>query len=234
MSERPNNTIKNDFLKVPNTASLKTILVIQNLSVSYNSTLVLKDFSLTLKEGERIVIEGPNGCGKTTLLKAILGNVKPQKGKIMLSSNTRTAYCKQGFAETKAPISVYEVVTMGLYKQEKRDLKRVELAMRETGVRHLAERRFEELSGGEKQRVSLARCFCQDANLLLMDEPSSFLDVAFRDEFVQMMRALPDYMAVIVVTHDTQLTQALGWPVVTLNPVEMDDPVVPLEESCRD
>ncbi len=196
--------------------SANTILEIQNISVFYNATPVIENFSLILKEGERIVIEGPNGCGKTTLLKAILGNVKPSMGRIYISSNTRTAYCKQGFAETKAPISVYEVVAMGLYKQEKKDLARVEQAMRETGVSQLASRRFGDLSGGEKQRVSLARCFCQDANLLLMDEPSSFLDVAFRDDFVTMMRTLPEYMAAIVVTHDAQLTQALGWPIVKM------------------
>lgn len=205
------------------------ILDIQNISVFYNSTPVIKDFSLTLKEGERVVVEGPNGCGKTTLLRVILGNIKPAKGKIQISSNTRTAYCKQGFAETKAPISVYEVVAMGLYKQERRDLACVEHAMRETGVSQLAGRRFGELSGGEKQRVSLARCFCQDANLLLMDEPSSFLDVAFREEFVEMMRSLPSYMAAIVVTHDSQLTQALGWPIVRLG-----SPIERLEGPCRD
>ncbi len=196
--------------------SVCTILDIQNISVFYNSTPVIKEFSLALKEGERIVIEGPNGCGKTTLLKTILGNIKPTNGEIRISSNTRIAYCKQGFAETKAPISVYEVVAMGLYKQEKKEQMRVKLAMQETGVSQLADRRFGDLSGGEKQRVSLARCFCQDANLLLMDEPSSFLDVEFREEFVQMMHALPEYMASIVVTHDTQLTQALGWPIVRL------------------
>lgn len=200
----------------PDKNTKSPILDIQNISVFYNSMPVIKGFSLTLNEGERIVIEGPNGCGKTTLLKAILGNIKPSNGKIITSTNTRTAYCKQGFAETKAPISVYEVVAMGLYKQEKKDLARVEQAMRETGVSHLADRRFSELSGGEKQRVSLARCFCQYANLLLMDEPSSFLDVTFREELVDMMRSLPEYMATIVVTHDAQLTMALGWPVVKL------------------
>lgn len=209
-----------------NNSPKKPILEIQNISVLYNAKPVIEDFSLMLKEGERIVIEGPNGSGKTTLLKAILGNVKLSKGKIQISNNTRTAYCKQGFTETKAPISVYEVVAMGLYKQSRNDEARVVRAMKETGVNHLVDRRFGELSGGEKQRVSLARCFCQDANLLLMDEPSSFLDVEFREEFVQLMHSLPVYMAVIVVTHDAQLTQALGWPIVKL-----DKTIVNLSES---
>ena len=196
------------------------ILEIKNLSISYNATPALVDFSLTLKKGEKLVIEGPNGCGKTTLLKAILGNVKPQKGRIILASNTRTAYCKQGFAETKTPISVTEVVSMGLYRVKEHNKgpnkAKVQHAMQQAGVLHLANRNFSELSGGEKQRVNLARCFCQEANLLLLDEPSSFLDANFRDEFATMMRELPVYMSAIVVTHDAQLTQALAWPVVRM------------------
>lgn len=184
-------------------------------------------FSLALKPGDKFVIEGPNGCGKTTLLKAILGNIKPQKGKITLAFNTKTAYCKQGFAETKTPISVTEVVSMGLYKAKDKAHKtqvsnkeKVQHAMKQAGVGYLANRNFSQLSGGEKQRVNLARCFCQDANLLLLDEPSSFLDASFRDEFAFMMRELPSYMSAIVVTHDAQLTQALGWPVVRMQPGE--------------
>ena len=205
----------------------ETILDIKNLSISYNGTPVLVNFSLALNQGDKLVIEGPNGCGKTTLLKAILGSVRPVNGKIILSSQARTAYCKQGFAETKTPISVMEVVSMGLYKAKDNAHKtqvsnkeKVQLAMKQARVSHLANRNFSQLSGGEKQRVNLARCFCQDANLLLLDEPSSFLDASFRDEFAFMMRELPSYMSAIVVTHDAQLTQALGWPVVRMQPKE--------------
>ena len=225
------------------------ILEIQNISISYNDHQVITDFSLTLNQGDKLVIEGPNGCGKTTLLKAILGNVKTQKGKVLLASNARTAYCKQGFAETKTPISVTEVVSMGLYKAKAQaknanktentnkdsSKEKVQLAMQQAGVSHLANRNFSELSGGEKQRVNLARCFCQDANLLLLDEPSSFLDASFRDEFASMMRDLPPYMSAIVVTHDAQLTQALGWPVVKMAQTQAASlaQTPPKEASCN-
>jgi len=192
------------------------ILQINNLSISFGSKSLFHDFSLALHRGERLVIEGPNGCGKTTLLKCILGMVKPQKGSIVLSSDVNTAYCKQGFSEVRTVVSVYEVVSMGLYNSQCKDHSRAMRAMRATGVESLAKRAFSELSGGEKQRVNLARCICQEANLLLLDEPSSFLDVAFRDEFVAMMRTLPEYMAAIVVTHDEVLTRALGWQIVRL------------------
>jgi len=192
------------------------IVQIKDICVSYGSKTVIKDFSLSLLSGQKIVLEGPNGCGKTTLLKCILGSVKPQSGKIIISSGVKKAYCKQGFSEGKTPVSVYEVVSMGLYKAKDKDSGRVVRAMQKAGIESLSSFAFESLSGGEKQKVSLARCFCQDANLLLLDEPSSFLDVAFREEFIAIMRTLPSYMAAIVVTHDKFLARGLGWPVVRL------------------
>ncbi len=233
---------------------MDVLLDIQDISIAYNSVSIISKLSLALKSGERLVIEGPNGCGKTTLLKAILGNVKPVSGKIILSENAKIAYCKQGFAETKAPISVTEVVSMGLYKAkgttknsaqgkstpetntQATNKAKVQQALQQAGVSHLANRAFNELSGGEKQRVNLARCFCQDANLLLLDEPSSFLDASFRDEFASMMQELPTYMSAIVVTHDAQLTQALGWPVVKMVQTQVESPAqAPHKEApCRE
>lgn len=192
------------------------ILKIDDVSVSYGKKQVLDGFSLSMKKGDKLVVAGPNGCGKTTLLKSILGILKPTKGCIHLSQSTRTAYCKQGFTTAATTISVYEVVGMGLYKQNGKDRTCVERAMRETGVQHLASRPFNGLSGGEKQRVSLARCLCQDANLLLLDEPSSFLDVASCKDFTSLMKSLPSHIAAIVVTHDDKLIQGLGWPVVEM------------------
>ena len=192
------------------------ILDIDSISVSYGKKEVLDGFSLSMKKGDKLVVAGPNGCGKTTLLKSILGILKPTKGCIHLSQSTRTAYCKQGFTTAATTISVYEVVGMGLYKQKGKDRTCVERAMRETGVQHLASRPFNGLSGGEKQRVSLARCLCQDANLLLLDEPSSFLDADSCKDFTSLMKSLPSHIAAIVVTHDDKLIQGLGWPVVEM------------------
>ncbi len=192
------------------------ILTIDDISVSYGNKNIFNGFSLSMKKGDKLVIAGPNGCGKTTLLKSILGILRPTSGCIHLAQNTRTAYCKQGFTTAATTISVYEVVGMGLYKQKGKDRTCVQRAMMETGVQHLADRPFNGLSGGEKQRVSLARCLCQDANLLLLDEPSSFLDAASCTDFISLMKALPSHIAAIVVTHDDKLIQGLGWPVVEM------------------
>lgn len=192
------------------------ILDIDSISVSYGKKEVLDGFSLSMKKGDKLVVAGPNGCGKTTLLKSILGILKPTKGCIHLSQNARTAYCKQGFTTAATTISVYEVVGMGLYRQRSKDRTCVERAMMETGVDHLANRPFNGLSGGEKQRVSLARCFCQDANLLLLDEPSSFLDSPSCRDFISLMKSLPSNIAAIVVTHDDKLIKGLEWQVIEI------------------
>ncbi len=199
------------------------IVQIKNIGVSYGSKTVLKDFSLSLMPGQKIVLEGPNGCGKTTLLKCILGSVKPQSGKIIISSEVKTAYCKQGFPNAMTPVSVYEVVSMGLYKSKDKDKARVMRAMKKAGIENLASCAFDSLSGGEKQKVSLARCFCQDANLLLLDEPSSFLDVAFREEFIAIMKTLPPYITAVVVTHDVSLSRGLPWPVFHLGSLDKQE-----------
>lgn len=192
------------------------ILKINNISVSYGRNLVIEDFSLLLKTGEKIILSGPNGSGKTTLLKAVLGIKKVNKGEIVLASGINVAYSKQGFSETRAPLSAYEVVSMGLYKSKTKDKSIVDDAMKKTGVEVYRNRPFSLLSGGEKQRVSIARCLVQNPSLILFDEPSSFLDVHSREEFVSIVRRLSSSVAVILVSHDELLMNELDWPIVKM------------------
>lgn len=168
-----------------------------------------------MSEGEKIIIAGPNGSGKTTLLKCILGLIGSYSGEIKISESANIAYCKQDFSDSRFPISAREIVEMGLYGSD-RDRSTVDRAMRITNTTHLADRSFYTLSGGERQRVNLARCFCQNANLLLLDEPSSFLDKDSRTDFISMMRGLPEDVSAIVVTHDSELFDGLGWNIVRI------------------
>lgn len=195
----------------------KALLELENVDFSYSDSdsKVLENFSLVVKNGEKILIQGPNGSGKTTLLKIIMGLLKPDKGVIKRSENLSIAYCKQDFANNKFPISAYEVVSMGSKNKEE-----IKKAMILTDSWNLKDRSFFSLSGGEKQRVSLARCFCQQANLLLLDEPSSFLDSRAKTVFRELMQKLPDYMAAIVVTHDSDLAKTLNWNCLSLNKKE--------------
>lgn len=194
--------------------SSQTILDIRNITLSYGKKIVVSDFSLTLQKGEKIILAGPNGSGKTTVLKSILGLITPDEGTIWKTDGLKTAYSRQGAAVATAPISVREVVAMGLYKSTNKDVSKIDMAMDITGVKHLASRSFSSLSGGERQRVQIALCIAREADLVLMDEPSSFLDVSFRDELAVVLNSLPATMSAIVVTHDEILTQELGWTVL--------------------
>ncbi len=193
-------------------------LSIKGLWAGYGEHQVLKNLDLELKAGEKIVITGENGAGKTTLLKVLGGSILPRKGQLSLGGQAlrnaacagSIAYVNQSSGESAFPMSALEVVSIG--SRLKGD---VEAAMRRCGCFHLAHRNFYTLSGGERQRVSLARCLCQKAGLILLDEPSSFLDRESKKDFLELLlqvsrNQIPTIMAV---SHDHQWAGQLGWPV---------------------
>ena len=192
-------------------------MYISNLCAGYGKNLIIKNFSLKVEEGDRIIIAGPNGCGKTTLLKCILGIVKPLSGKIQLNKDETIAYCKQDFPNSQFPITVSEVVEMGIkgHLNRKNCQQRREEALKKAGAFELKNRLFYSLSNGERQKVSLARCYCQNARVLLLDEPSSFLDSTSKETFIQQMKVLEkESFSVIAVTHDEEVIAKLGWKTV--------------------
>lgn len=188
---------------------------ILNLCAGYGNRTVINNFSLTVNPGDRLIIAGPNGCGKTTLLKCMLGIIKPKSGKILFESGESIGYCKQDFPNASFPITAEEVVAMGLGKNHKNTKARIDSALEKAGAANLKGRLFYSLSGGERQKVSLARCYCQQASLLLLDEPSSFLDSESRVAFINQMKELErEQFAIIAVTHDEEIINQLGWKTV--------------------
>jgi zinc transport system ATP-binding protein len=191
---------------------------IENLCVKYDKNIVIENFSLNLTLGEKIIIYGPNGTGKTTLLKTILGIVKAASGKIIFEDNEVIAYCKQDYPNPEFPITVEEVVAMGIKKQNKNSKEDIKNALIKANALNLQGRLFYSLSGGERQKVSLARCYCQNANLFLLDEPSSFLDTKSKNIFLEQMKNLENQnCSVIAVTHDEELIKNLNWKVIKWN-----------------
>lgn len=203
-------------------------LHIENINVSYGTQRVLSNLSLSLAAGEQLVITGDNGSGKTTLLKAIIGALSPDSGTITLhppendsvheTRIPRIGYLHQSSESSPFPISTEEIVGMGLAGQRifgEKARYRIEIAMRRTGCFHLIGRNYFSLSGGEKQRVSLSRCLCQKAGLILMDEPTSFLDTASKSDFLSVLQTVIDQHAptILLVSHDHEWTEKLGWPV---------------------
>lgn len=205
-------------------------LDISNLSAGYEDKTVLKNLNLSLSAGDQIIITGDNGSGKSTLMKSLIGTVDRLEGDILIAGEPLASirkipsvigYVNQSIRTNDFPITAAEVVSLGMLGQNLHSTERsyeIEIAMRRTGCFHLAGRNIHSLSGGEKQRVSLARCLAQKAGLILMDEPTSFLDRESRDEILDVLknvvrRHMP---TIILVSHDYEWIERLGWPVKQL------------------
>ncbi len=203
-------------------------LKIENLTVDIGSHSILKCLNMNLLSGGQIVVHGTNGSGKTTLLKTILGLVKPFSGIITVgnykvgseewkSNRVNTAYVPQDNVKNTFPVSAGEVVSIGLSGSKKTTSEifsyKVEVAMRRTGCFELFKRSYHSLSGGEKQRVSLARCLCQNAKLLLLDEPTSFLDHKGKEDLSVLLQELCTDQAptILVVSHDSSWVEQQNW-----------------------
>lgn len=190
----------------------------QNIDFSYPNTLVLKNVSFQVLEGEFIGIIGPNGGGKTTLLKLILGFLKPSNGTIQVfktssHENRQLAYVPQvARIDRDFPISVEEVVLAGLlshlpwygrfssshYHAAKEALDRV-------GLSHLASASFGTLSGGQAQRVLIARALISKPKLLLLDEPTASVDSQAEADIYTLLNQLKGQMTILMVTHDLKI-----------------------------
>ncbi len=202
-------------------------LNIDALTVKIAEKTILENLDLSLGRGEQLVIQGDNGCGKTTLLRSILGLNLPYQGSVMVGeelvgstswrkNRAQTGYLNQEIVKNNFPITAAEVVAIGVSGIKITDKERtykVELAMRKTGCFHLQNNLFHQLSGGEKQRISLARCLCQNARLLLLDEPTSYLDEKGKEELWELLYDLSRNEAptMLLVSHDTIWAGKLGW-----------------------
>ncbi|MCH3918642.1 MAG: DUF1893 domain-containing protein [Spirochaetia bacterium] len=198
------------------------IVKAEHLCLSFGPKKVLRDLNLEIGAGEPLLIIGENGAGKTTLLKILLGQLQPDSGSLLIDGklmknlpSRMIGYIKQGTTAESFPMSVREVVEMGvdptLSQEEKKFL--IDTSLRRCGVAALTKRNYFSLSGGEQQKVSIARCLCQGARLLLLDEPTSYLDESGRSELVSLLQALTlDTMPTILcVSHDRQFQEELGW-----------------------
>ncbi|MGB1586769.1 MAG: metal ABC transporter ATP-binding protein [Thermoplasmatota archaeon] len=184
----------------------------RELCVHYGDFCALHHFDLDVAPGEYLGIVGPNGGGKTTLMRALLGLVPSAHGELVIEG--RVAYVAQDaiHQDPHVPISALEFVSLGrlgrrFWQRPKADdHARVQEAMEEVGVWDLRHHRLSTLSGGQRQRVHLAQALCQDAKVLLLDEPTNGVDPHNRQLIHQLLRHLcRDHdLTVIMVTHDTE------------------------------
>ena len=189
---------------------------IKNLYVSLNGNLVLRDINLDIVKGDFLGIIGPNGGGKSTLLKTILGLIKPDYGSIKIwghkNINKGRAYI--GYVPQYAqfdrdfPISVEEVVILGRLGKRKQlryskaDQMRLDEALEKVEINNLRKRQIGELSGGERQRVLVARALVANPKILLLDEPTASTDSKFSADFYELLNFLNQEITIVLVSHD--------------------------------
>jgi len=196
-------------------------LDITGLQFSYNSFPVLKGMDLKLKKGEMLTIIGPNASGKTTLLKCINNILKPQKGTIMIDDETLNDLSMKNIAKKighvpqsgtdRFPTTVFDTVLMGRkphggWKPSEKDLETVSETISRLGLENIAMRDIGEISGGQKQKVLIARALAQDPDILLLDEPTSSLDLKHQLEVLDTVRKQTEEGISLVMTmHDLNL-----------------------------
>jgi iron complex transport system ATP-binding protein len=198
-----------------------SILDIESLSYRYDKKTVLDQITLGIKGGEMIGILGPNGCGKTTLLKNLNRNLWPHGGCVMINGTDIGDISKKEIAKSMAVVpqsneirfafTVREIVGMGrmpfqesLTGETREDQKIIDRAMEQTGLTEFADRYINTLSGGERQRAVIARAITQTPKIILMDEPTLHLDINMQFEVLDLIRRLSreNDLTVVIVSHD--------------------------------
>lgn len=166
---------------------------------------VLRNVNLTVRRGDFVAVTGPNGGGKTTLMRIILGLLKPTSGTVQqLQKGIRVSYLPQKSSiDSSYPISVREVVTSGLRHQRGAEVQgRVEQALREVELTDHADKPIGALSGGQQQRALLARAIISDPELLVLDEPLSYVDKRFEQKMYDIIGRMAGKTTIILVSHE--------------------------------
>lgn len=212
-------------------------LVIDGIEVYYSSILALRGVSFEARGGEVVAVIGPNGAGKTTLLRAIASIVKPLRGAIYIAGKLVNSVPPRERGKLIAlvepsisrsiPSSVFEFLLTARYPYSKlysftpprRDLEVIDIIAKKLNIIHLLNRRLDELSSGEFQRVLIARALIQEPRVLLLDGPTAFLDIKYRLEVMELVRSVTKERGIVSITaiHDVRLASLYADKVVLLS-----------------
>jgi zinc transport system ATP-binding protein len=209
---------------------MEALISLKNVAVNYETTTALEGVSLDIYPDDFLGIIGPNGGGKTTLVKAILGNIA-HTGEVTYSpalyehGHRLIGYLpQQSEFDRSFPISVIEVVMSGLQAEKgmlnrytAEDRKRAMELLDMAGVADIAERQISEVSGGQMQRALLCRAVILEPKLLILDEPTNFVDNQFENELYTLLRELNKRMAIVMVSHDIGTITSVVKSIVCVN-----------------
>ena len=191
---------------------MKKLLEIKNLCAGYDGMVILENINFQVFSGDFIGVIGPNGGGKTTLIKTILGLIKPISGEMTLHiSKTNVGYLPQvNQIDKQFPISVFDVVRSGKsnsalfssFHTNASERAKAESLLAEMGISAIRNKSIGELSGGQMQRVFLCRALMNEPELLILDEPGTYVDNNFEGELYLKLKELNDQMAILLISHD--------------------------------
>lgn len=196
--------------------ALQEVVKLEDVWVHYDGVPILEGINLSVEQNDFLGLIGPNGGGKTTLLKVILGLVTPSRGRVLVlgkppeRSRGKIGYVPQhNLFDRDFPVSVWEAVLMGRYgkagllrRYHQADRRIAETALQTVGMLDYRNQQIGKLSGGEQQRVFIARALVSEPRLLLLDEPTASVDPAMQTEFYELLERLKMQMAIILVSHD--------------------------------
>ncbi|MDZ4171846.1 MAG: metal ABC transporter ATP-binding protein [Methanobacteriaceae archaeon] len=204
-------------------------VILKNISYKFKNNAVLEDINLKIKKNDFLAIIGPNGGGKSTLLKIIMGIYKPYSGSVrVFNTSPEEARPKIGYLpqithlESDFPISVFDAVIMGCYHgplkgYTHQDEKDVIKSLKVVKMEDFADKQIGNLSGGQLQRVLIARALARRPKLLLLDEPTASIDPEMQNLFYDLLKKIRDEMAVVLVSHDVGVISSYVESIACLN-----------------
>lgn len=206
---------------------MKTLIETKELSFAYQNDYVLKNINFQLQEKDFLAIIGPNGGGKTTLVKLLLGLLKPNKGEIIYNQDYQNliGYVPQDTSiNSDFPIQVIDVVRMGFlkpslfgFRANKEQTQQAMQILERLEVAHLAKKKIGELSGGQRQRVLIARALCGNPKIIVLDEPTSNIDSKTQKEIYDLLKQFNKFHTIIVISHDISVLLGFASKVLFVN-----------------
>jgi manganese/iron transport system ATP-binding protein len=206
-------------------------IAVEHVSVAYDGKTVLHDISFQFQHGLRVAVVGPNGAGKTTLFRVLAGVLKPQKGQVRVFGHDPDCHVCIAYVPQRSqvdwafPVTVAEVVMMGRVRKmgflrwpSRGDWETVQAALERVGMQELQGRGIGQLSGGQQQRVFLARAIAQEAEIILLDEPLTGLDIPSQEAILGLLDEMREReLTVLVATHDLNLASEHFDQIMLLN-----------------
>jgi zinc transport system ATP-binding protein len=195
------------------------IVSLENISLKLNNQEILKDINLEIKKGEITTLIGPNGGGKTSIARILIGALKPSAGKVTIIKNSRIGYMPQKLSiDHTIPMRAIDFINLTSIKPKNLQSNQNELAGK-LGINNILTKPISEVSGGQLQRISLMRALINEPDILVLDEPTQFMDIAAQAEFYHSIEEIKNKKncAILMISHDLHMVMQKTDNVICIN-----------------